>query len=220
MDTSLQPSDPFWESEVRRFLPDADEALTAAMEYIACPICQVLSGLPFSYFAMLPKRWPEEPELREHVIRARGFCRPHTWRLAGMQSLVAIAGVFVDVLGEIPSERSATQDPCPVCKLQTLATQRLVTAYRAWLASEEGQDQYPTLFGLCYDHLDRMLETDPEPDVREMLVTSQERRRQELLTNLHGFLDKNTIEGKWTRTVDENRAPRRSLLKLAGSEEA
>lgn len=220
MHTISYPSDAFWENEVQRFLPDPARALEEAMKYVACPICQVLSGLPFDYFVLLPRRWTEEPDLRERVIRARGFCRPHTWRLAGMQSLVAIARVFVDVLDAVPGHGCSEPAPCPVCQLQALATRRLVASYRAWLETEEGWEQYPTLFGLCYDHLDRMLETGPPPDLRELLVASQERRRQELLVNLRGFLEKDTIEGKWTRTVDENRAPRRSLLKLAGSEEA
>jgi hypothetical protein len=220
MDSTPPSSDAFWEKEVRRFVPDLGQALEKAMEYVCCPICQVLSGIPFDYFALLPKRWREEPDLREHVIEARGFCRPHTWRLAGMQSLVAIARVVVDIMDNLADPTKPPQAPCPVCRLQRLAEKDLLGAFAAWLATEEGRAQYPRLFGLCYDHLDQMLAQGISADLRDLLLECQERRRLELLTHLRGFLEKDTIDGKWTRTIDENRAPRRCLLKLAGNEEA
>jgi hypothetical protein len=210
----------FWSLELERFLPSAAQALDEALEYVGCPVCYVLASVPYGYFALLPKRWEDEPDLRDVVRRAGGFCNRHTWRLSGMQSLVAIARVYMDILEAYPTHHRPG-DRCPVCLLQELMEGPLVDGFLQWLGSAANQRFYSLLLGLCYRHYERVMERpDLDPALRELLAQTQEARRKELIRHLHGFLEKNTIEGKWTRTEAENRAPRHALLNTAGNEEA
>ncbi len=217
--TECEPFSDFWRRELQRFLPDASKALDTALGYVCCPVCYVMADIPFDYLASLPKRWTEEQELRELVCRSRGFCNRHTWRMNGMQSLVAIARVFVDVLDALAEAPDKTET-CPICHLQQLVEQTVVHCLAERLRSPAMQERYEDLLGVCYRHYDCLLRCDLTDDARAVLVRAQETQRRELAQNLHSFLEKNTIEGKWTRTAAENHAPRHTLLKLAGNEEA
>ena len=211
-------NDKFWDDEVRRFLPDPRQALEDAMKYVCCPVCYALSGVPFRYFSHLPGRWTEDALLREAVCRAGGFCSEHTWRLSEVQSLEAIAKVFVDVLDLWPSQRVA-REPCPLCRLNRLMEQVLLHDLLTWLEQPWARERYGGSFGVCYRHYDALMARDLPEALRDALATVQEGWRQDLVEKLRCFLAKNTIQGKWTRTQDENRAPRRALLKTAGTAE-
>ncbi len=209
----------FWQGELDRFLPDPTGALEEALGYVGCPICHVLAAIPLHYFAALPMRWPKEQDLRTIVCRAGGFCNRHTWKFFDVQSLAAVARVFIDVLTERPRV-FALGTPCPACQVQRLAEQVLVDHFLAWLERPESQKAYPVLPGVCYRHHELLLQREPPESVRDALVRGEEAQREELGRDLRGFLDKNSVEAKWTRTDAERQAPRRALLKTAGNDEA
>lgn len=211
--------DEFWPGEVEHFLPDTRGALEEAMGYVCCPICKVISDVPFDYFAHLPKRWAEEPALRAAVCGAGGFCAEHTWRLNKLQSQVAIARIYVDILAAV-AEPTAPVEPCPLCRLKALMEELLVVDFARWVEDPAAQEDYAELFGVCNPHLARLLELELTPAAQEALLAAQEAHRAELAENLQGFLDKDTVEDRWTRTEAEKRAPRRTLLKVAGNPEA
>jgi hypothetical protein len=208
----------FWEDELQRFLADPPKALEEALAYVCCPICQVLASLPFEFFRLLPARWEEEPGLREAVTASGGFCNHHTWRLAQMQSMVAVAVVFVDVLAGLAGQGPAAVEPCPVCRVEQLATQALLQLLAERLQDEAERERFGKLFGLCYPHWRALLDHDLPSPCREFLQQSQSACALQLQSHLQGFLDKKTVELKWTRTPDETRAARRAVLKTGGSE--
>jgi hypothetical protein len=209
----------FWQAELRRFLPDPDAALQEALGYVCCPICYVLAGVPFEYFRMLPFRWTSEPEVRETVCRAGGFCNRHAWRLSKMQSLMVVATVFADVLEEYPRQRVAGE-PCPVCQLGRLMDQILTDTFVRWLDQPQARSEYQHLFGLCNPHYEALMGRELPDATREVLTRTQEARRQNLVRDLRSFLETNDPPAKWNRTDDQKHAPRRSLLKTAGNEGA
>jgi hypothetical protein len=174
--------------------------------------------MPFRYFSHLPMRWVEEPLLREVVCAAHGFCNAHTWLLAGMQSQVAIARVFADVLDAL-AEQSVARQTCPACRLGALMEDILIEDFDSWLSETGARERYGELFGVCYPHLQQLLQRDLTEGAREALLSCQEARRAGLAQSLRSFLDKNTIEARWRRTEAEIRAPRRALLKVAGSKQ-
>ncbi len=210
--------DAFWQGELNRFLPDPSKALDEALEYVACPVCQVLASLPYDYFAVLPGRWLEEPGLRAVVTAAGGFCNPHSWRFSGMQSNVAIGRVLVDVLGVLAEQPDEADGLCPVCQLEQMATDRLLGLLAERLQDEAERAGFRELFGLCYPHWRALRRLDLPAPLREFLWESQSAYTRQLQGYVQGFLDKNTIELKWTRSKDESRAARRALVKTAGNE--
>ena len=208
----------FWQAELQRFIPDPAKALGEAQEYVCCPICQVLAGLPFGYFSVVSGRWPEDPDLRTVVIAAGGFCNHHTYILNGMQSNVAIARVFVDVLAALAEHPGEVAGVCAVCHLEQMATETLLGLLVARLQDEAERTRFGELFGLCYPHWRALWAMDLPAPLREFLWKSQNAYAKQLQGHLQGFLDKNTIELKWTRSQDEMRAARRALVKTAGNE--
>lgn len=214
----MDASQTSWQDELARLLPDPVAALDEALEYVSCPICQVLAKLPYEYFRLLPGRWPQEPNLRAAVSAAGGFCNHHSWRLMSMQSNAAIARVFVDVLAGLAEEASTTEEACPVCRLECLAGEVLLGLLVERLGDEAQRERFGQLFGLCYPHWRALLREDLPAPIRDFLVESQRTRARELQQHLQGFLDKSAVELKWTRTLDESRAARRALQKTAGSE--
>ncbi|MGD9495430.1 MAG: hypothetical protein AB7Y46_03865 [Armatimonadota bacterium] len=209
----------FWEQELERLLPEPAEALEEAFRYVCCPVCEVLADVPWDFFRALPMRWPDEPDLRGAVMRAGGFCNHHTWRLVEMQSLVALATVYADIMGKLAEQGPEAIEPCPVCRLERLAADRLLGLLVERLRTEEGRDRFGRLFGLCYPHWREMLGRELPPALREFMLRSQADHARRLQSELIGFLEKDTAELKGTRTRDENRAPRRAALKTAGNED-
>jgi len=208
----------FWQEELKHFLPQPQEALQEALEYVCCPICYVLAKLPFEYFRLLPARWPEEPKLRHIVCAAGGFCNAHSWRFNAMQSHVAIGRVYVDILATLAEQPDRPVSACPVCVLENLAVEILLQLLKEKLAVETERKRYKELLGLCYPHWRRLWQQELAPDLRRFLLETQKTQTERLRIHLQGFMDKATVELKWTRTRDETYAPRRALLKSAGNE--
>lgn len=208
----------FWESELTRFLADPAAALEKALEYVCCPVCAVLVDLCFNYFAHLPTRWADEPSLRAVVTASGGFCNHHSWQLSRMQSNVAIARVFVDVTAGLAGRTSRATEPCPLCFLEDLAAERLLSHLSERLADEEEREYFRRRFGLCYPHWYDLLAMTLPPEVREFAVQWQREYTSHLSTDLQGFLDKDTVELRPTRTTTENRSARHAILKTAGND--
>ncbi|NPV48955.1 MAG: hypothetical protein HPY69_18595 [Armatimonadetes bacterium] len=215
MDETLEA---FWQEEVATYLPDPAAAVAAALEYVCCPVCEVLAHVPFDFFSRLPVRWPKEPDLQRAVIEAGGFCNHHSWRLANMQSQAAVALVFVDVMAALSEHGPLLTGPCAVCRLEAIFTERLLDALVEHLQSQSNQERFAQLFGLCYPHWRELLGRDLPASLRDLLLSSQSRYARQLRQHLQGFLDKNTPALKQTRTQDESRAARRAILKTAGNE--
>jgi hypothetical protein len=212
------PQHQFWEAEVERFLPDAGKALAEGFEYISCPLCNVLADLPFDYFAVLPRRWAEEPELREVVCGAGGFCHCHTWRLNRVQGSLPIATIYADVLTS-RMQGAAVQGQCPVCHLQRLMERVLLAAFVERMADPDAREEYRGLFGVCYPHYQLLLASDLDDGARQALMNAQVIQTVALVRLLRGYIEKNEVPAKWTRTDAEVRAPRRALLKTVGNED-
>jgi hypothetical protein len=211
-----QSDDLFWQTELARFLPDPGKALEEGSQYVCCPVCYVLADLPFEYFRLLPKRWCEEPEVKEAVCRAGGFCNHHTWRLDKIQSHVVIAAVYADVLGSA-SVGGTAPEPCPVCRLQGLLEAALLEEFTRSLADASRREQYGRLFGLCYPHFRRVMAMELEAGVGQAIVQAQRERTEALIDLLRAHIEKNEPPARWSRSDAENRAPRWALLKAAGN---
>jgi len=208
----------FWEAELGRFLPDAEAALEEALEYMCCPVCKVLADMPFEYFCFLPKRWEDEPQLREHVCRAAGFCNHHTWRLSKIQSSLAIATAYAEILAAHLDARTAPE-PCPVCRLERLAEETLIAGLAERLADPARREEYGRAFGLCCPHLHQALACDLDDSVRTALLGAHTGRSEWLIGLLRAYIEKNEVPARWSRTDAENRSPRWALLKAAGNED-
>lgn len=129
-----------------------------------------------------------------------------------------MALVFVDVMAALADQAPLAADPCPVCRLEQMVTDKVLEALIDHLQSEENQQLFVQLFGLCYPHWRELLGRDLPEWMRDLLLTSQCRFARLLQQHLQGFLDKNNPTLKQTRTQDESRAARRAILKTGGNE--
>jgi hypothetical protein len=212
-------SEAWWQGELSRLLPEPPQALQEALEWFCCPVCRVLENLAFSFFRDLPVRWPREPGLRQAVTASGGFCNHHSWRLAEMQSQVAVATVFVEVAAAL-AQHAPEQDPtCPVCRLESMAAEGLLELLATRLQEDPERERFREHFGLCYPHWRAMLRADLPAPLRAFLIEVQAEGAAQMWHRLRGFLDKNTTELKWTRTREEQRATRYAMLKTAGNED-
>ncbi len=208
----------FWQGELQRFLPDPAGALDDALQYVCCPVCQVLVRVPYDFFRFLSLRWPDEPVLREVVIQAGGFCRHHSWRLSSIQSMLPIARVFVDVIAALAEREPMEVEPCPVCELEAMATDLLFDVLIRRLEDPAEREWFGQLFGLCYPHYRALLTRELPSSLRDALVQSQSAQARLLQEHLKGFIDKDTVDLKYTRTHEESRSSKHALLKTAGNE--
>jgi hypothetical protein len=218
MTQALSEAD-YWSAEVDRFLPDPAQAVEEGMRYVCCPVCYVLARIPMNYFSIVSRRWSEEPQFREAVLRAGGYCNRHAWDFEEIQSSVVIARIMADVLDGY-AEGRRVGEPCPVCHLQKLAENALLAAFLKWLERPGSGPRYESMLGICDRHYERLCSERLSDRAREMLVRHQQEKHRELVAELRAFVETDKTDARWARTEHERLAPQRALLKMVGSKGA
>ncbi len=75
--------------------------LRDAMALPGCPLCRLEEQVAERYLDFLLWERVNDPELRENLRQARGFCRQHAWALVRPGASLGIALMFHDILQDV-----------------------------------------------------------------------------------------------------------------------
>jgi hypothetical protein len=185
--------------------------LLEALAQPGCPICSLRTAAVARYLEGLLYEHVNDVQLRETLVRSRGFCAPHAWELVGFNDSLGTAILYRDQVAQalddvryarghgqakgpaggqggraarLIRERRAPQVLCPACRIADEATGRYLSALVQHLDGPEIRAGVKTSPFLCLPDAVRALEISGDPAKSSVLLEIVEAK----LARLHGDL--------------------------------
>lgn len=152
-------------------------SLWEAMGYRGCPICHVLDREEADFIAQLQYQILKEPNIRQEVVSANGYCNYHFYQMGRMASPMGIAVLSRDLIdAEIKViERGSLEGmglvDCPICKFIRKREESYLREFGVLLSEESFQKEYEATDGLCQIHWVRALDLLGEEKRRFLIMT-------------------------------------------------
>lgn len=203
-------------------------------EPTSCPICTAQGDALFTFFATWQHTLATDEVARREFSAAGGFCLAHTWQFQQLASPQAISVGYVALIeaaaaslrgrverepavapGSTPMPR-ATSDTCAACEVLRRTEAAGVTRLLDTIGTVEGRDRYTETDGPCLPHLELVLASARDDDVRAWLIEQQIQVLEELSEDLHSYTLKREAVRRGLLNVHEAHAWRRALVQLVG----
>jgi GTP-binding protein EngB required for normal cell division len=215
-------------------VPAEDTELRKALATKNCPVCDHLSQAAFAFFA----QWQYDLSTNEQVQRAfteeLGFCPLHTWRLADLSSTqglsLSLPKLVERLAADFSSFATSSQEPpnslaplrkgakvCRVCGLLQEAERKYAVRLAAYLTDPAGQRAYAASQGVCLRHLDLLLETAPNAEVRRFLLAEAAQHFERWAEDMQNYAIKRDALRRGLLNPDEEEACLLALNRLAGN---
>lgn len=129
-----------------------------------CPLCYLANKSASRYLDNLLYEHVTDPQTRQQIKKAMGFCNKHAWQLQKSGESLGISIIYEDLLkvleGELGEIRSIkrTDDLCPACEQKKAAENRYASTFIESMTDQEFINAYENAFGLCRPHLAMVIE--------------------------------------------------------------
>jgi hypothetical protein len=187
--------------------------LYATMSHPGCPVCQCAAADEWQYFIDFVRYSLNDPDLRDKLLKARGFCSRHGWiflqvleREFGSGTPAAmlyrhLIKVELETIARMrhprrwrkPSLRAVhlTPDlPCPACEALNASTSRQMGFFLDEMDRPYFREAYRVSEGLCGQHLLEALERSESKATSEELISHWTDKLLALREELEEFLRK------------------------------
>lgn len=202
--------------------------LDDALDQAACPICHLGDGTERRYLVGFLREKVTSTAARTELLRSRGFCRQHTYRLleiGGYGCHAQIVIVYENLVRAMADEVRALDEgrpsgldmegECLVCRRIAEREAMYLDLLARRLRKEAFRDQYGRSSGLCMRHFGRVYDL-AKPPVRRYLRDDQAARLTVLADDLALFVHKSVVKNEpWGPERD---AWIRALRMYAGAE--
>lgn len=203
----------------------------------ACAICNLSNRSVERWLRTFLSEYVNDPEARETLRRAQGFCAQHTSVLRNLNEALGIAILYAD-LARLARERwqektpgraiipfwqrlhpgsRARIAPCPACIAQQEATIRYVQALASGLDNPNAQNEVwsalETNPGLCAPHIEQIAAYATPPSAARLLQMESERLTA-LQAELERIIRNNDYRYRSEAWGEEKDAWKRALDKL------
>lgn len=179
-----------------------------------CAICRYALRAVERFFAALTYENTNDPNVREGIRAARGFCNRHTEHYVALGDELGAALIYRDLLhtivpalGEaapvgLANVAGALTNPdgsrladralkalaptavCYACQRQREAEEQYLATLLRWLGTKEFASAYEQSTGLCAVHCDQALQANGERSRGKLLIRVQRRCWEALLDRL------------------------------------
>lgn len=233
------PADPSSVSKIReaeKSKPIEELTVIAALRSRTCSVCKHLSDALFDFFA----KWQYELARNEAAQHAfaddRGFCPLHTWQLAAISSPLGLSLGFPVLLERLTNEFSAlaaapgvsnradaptpgflVRPACRACRILARAEMDFTQQLAAALGSATGREAYARGQGVCLRHLDRLMTSVKDAEVRRFILSEAARHCDELVEDMQSFAIKRDATRRYLTNRDEADAYVRAMTVVAGA---
>lgn len=167
--------------------------LLEALGEPGCPVCSLRHAAVHRYLEGILYESVNDVELRQTLIRSRGFCREHAWDVVGLGDSLATAIIYKDQIAQaienvqhasgrsdgkrgfgggaaaggpaaLVRRRRTPEAPCPACRVAGEATTRYLSALVQHIADPEIRPAIERSSFLCLPDVMRALEISRSPD--------------------------------------------------------
>ncbi len=180
--------------------------LRDALDQRGCPICWLARRTEGRYLRALMREGVMDPDTRDRVRRAGGFCPAHGTDLAEGGDALGAAIIGQDLVGAWRSRLAETPDPpgrrhphpglsepaadCPACAESQAAAGRYLLALAECAVEPEVAERLAGWDGLCLPHFRSLLALEPGQHERGVVLAAQEAALQRLGRELAEFIRK------------------------------
>ncbi len=203
----------------RRDYSDILEAFAAE----GCPVCSLVERDTRRALDALMYESVNDPKTRERIRRARGFCARHVEMLIENPSVLGLAIIGADLVGEAMARleerparwKQAPAPACPACERARQWETDTLTTLAAAAGNADLRAGYAASGGLCLPHLDRVLHLAAPAD-RAWIAETERQILDALRAHLREVIRKSDYRFQDEPAGEEAGSWRRALWKLAG----
>jgi hypothetical protein len=155
---------------MRQIAPASQFDLAEEFSRPGCPVCMLIERQLERYMEAISYESAGDPDLRDELTAAHGFCRDHAPHWLRVALVLATANVYNDVLKHLAPEIAEAKpagpkllgrdrplwEPhraCMLCEYQELAERQLVTTLIVGLSDPAFAATYSASDGVCLVHL-------------------------------------------------------------------
>ncbi|MGC8668793.1 MAG: DUF6062 family protein [Chthonomonadales bacterium] len=207
----------------------ADSLSRQVMEALAghgCAVCRLTATAMLRRLGFLFHESVNDPDFREEVRCAGGFCPRHSALVDLHADALGIAIIMEDVVRtqieqlrrwahELRKPR-ANKCACPLCRAEEADERLFASALIQALKSHEGAALYQRGDGLCGRHT-RLAMEEADANVRKLIVQTEIRVLESLAHDLSEFVRRCDYRFAGEQNGEERDAGTRALQKTAGS---
>lgn len=197
----------------------------------ACALCRLTARSVERDIRAFFAEFVNDPQVRDGLRKARGFCAEHTPLLASLGDALAVAILYADLtrltreewLAEETGLKSlrlgrrrggrAPSASCPACVTAQAASARYANALAAGLETEAVQQTYVSGSGLCVVHTEQVMAA-AKPAVAVWVRQQEVERLQRLQADLEEIIRKNDYRFRGEAWGNEKDAWLRALQKI------
>lgn len=168
--------------------------LLEALREPGCPVCSLRHAAVHRYLDSILYESVNDVELRNTLLRSRGFCREHAWELVGLGDSLGMAIIYKDQVAQalenmrhaggrsdgkrgfggrataaggpaaLVRRRRTPEAPCPACRVADEATTRYLSALVQHIDGPEIRPAIERSSFLCLPDVMHALEISRSPD--------------------------------------------------------
>ncbi|MCX7919227.1 MAG: DUF6062 family protein [bacterium] len=192
--------------------------LLDALKTEFCPICFILNKSSWDYFDAFLYEGVNDPQLRERIRKAKGYCQSHAWQLSQCGDALGATIIYHDLIQQLAKEinllaqrkawkknnfpanvikgyrkikgNGMNSNECPVCKHLVDVEQSYLNLLIKHLTEPEFTAAYRNSNGLCYPHFTLALTLEPDKHAFDILGEKEISILTTLQTELAEFIRK------------------------------
>jgi len=212
---------------------DQQSDLLSDLQKSGCPVCNHLIKTAFEFLCERQYKLSDDDPTQRAFADQLGFCPLHTWQLAAVASPLGLSLAYPKLLERLstilssfsvePSEAAGpvaalvrSPESCQVCRLLECEERAYTARFCQSLAGPAGRDAYRRSCGLCLRHLASLVVASPAAEVTGFLLGEAARRFDQTAQDLRNYALKRRAGRRVLVTCDEDEAPLRALVCLAG----
>ncbi|MDP9351939.1 MAG: DUF6062 family protein [Chloroflexota bacterium] len=208
-----------------------------------CAVCRLAARSVSSFLSSISNEGGlTDPEVRDRIRAAHGFCNEHAHQWLREQHLLGTAILYEDLLDHLATELQALRfqkrgrlgnpftarertpvalaahQECAACRSLADTEQRMIAAVLSGLRAEEFRTAYEHSRGLCVPHLRVALAEAPDEDLFATLTDLAVARHKALAEQLREIIRRHDYRYSEEPSGEERGAAARAVRQVVGEQ--
>jgi len=188
-----------------------------------CPLCYLVQKTASRYVDNLLYEQVNDPQTRQKIRKAKGFCNKHAWQIQKTGEALGISIIYEDLLklstAELHGERKKDKTIiCLICHEERMTEKRNISILIENIQDHDLIETYESSFGLCLPHLSMVFENKRDNQAIKKIKNIELKKIDHLIEELEKLQQK--YDYRFSKEVmgKEGTAWIRAIEKLNGKE--